>query len=105
MSNAQDVIQNVYDGEGNRYQQILNSQTTTYTLDIAGSLSQTLADGVTTYYYGLERFAQVSDGQTYFALGDHLGSVRQLTDAVGQSVLAAILRSPLGTSSQGTAAP
>jgi RHS repeat-associated protein len=87
VSNAQNAIQNVYDGAGNRYQQILDAQTTTYTLDLAGDLSQVLADGSATYYYGIERFAQASGGNTEYMLGDQLGSLRLLTDANGQATL------------------
>jgi RHS repeat-associated protein len=69
----------VYNGQGDRVQQTVNNTTTTYTLDLAGGLTQVLADGTHTYLYGNGRIAQYSMwiGEEYF-LGDALGSVRQL---------------------------
>ncbi|HPH98642.1 MAG TPA: polymorphic toxin-type HINT domain-containing protein [Anaerolineaceae bacterium] len=73
-----------YDGSGNRYQQSTNGELITYTLDLAGGLSEVLYDGSTVYSYGLERLAQqVNGGGREYFLSDALGSVRQLTDAGG----------------------
>ena len=77
-----------YDGLGNRYQQTVDSITSTYTLDIASGLTQVLAaqsagDGTYTYLYGLDRIGQISStGMEYF-LPDALGSVRNLTSTGG----------------------
>jgi RHS repeat-associated protein len=77
-----------YDGLDNRYQQTVNGQTSTNTLDLAGDLSQVLLESApqelgTSYYYGLRRISQQKDGVTDYFLTDALGSVRQLTDASG----------------------
>ncbi len=77
-----------YDGLGNRYQQTANGQTTTYTLDLAGDLSQVLFDGQYSYYYGLGRIAQEQNGASDYFLTDALGSVRQLSDANGRITFA-----------------
>jgi RHS repeat-associated protein len=61
----------------------VNSVTTNYTLDLNAGLTQVLADGESTYLYGLGRIAQLSAEETAFFLGDALGSVRQLTDGSG----------------------
>ena len=82
-----------YDGLGNRYQQTVDSVTTTYTLDIARGLTQVLAaqsagDGTYTYLYGLDRIGQNSStGMEYF-LPDALGSVRNLASTGGAVSLA-----------------
>jgi hypothetical protein len=72
---------------GNRYQQTVNEVTTTYTLDLAAGLTQVLADGTNTYYYGVGRIAQTEGEDMEYFLGDALGSVRQLTDANGSITL------------------
>jgi len=72
-----------YNGLGDRLQQTVNSQTTTYVLDLNAGLTQVLDDGDNTYLYGLGRIAQVNTSTEYF-MGDALGSVRQLTDQSGQ---------------------
>ncbi len=77
----------VYDGLGDRLQQTVDEETTTYTLDLATGLTQVLDDGTNTYLYGNGRIAQVNTGTEYF-LGDALGSVRQMTDGSGVVKLA-----------------
>jgi len=73
-----DVYGFAYNGLGNRYRQAVNGETSTYTLDLAGSLSQVLSDGTYTYLYGLNRIAQQSETDT-----DYFMSVRQLADSNG----------------------
>ena len=57
-----------------------------YTLDLAAGLTQVLSDGTNTYLYGNGRISQHATQTEYF-LGDALGSVRQLTSAVGTVTL------------------
>jgi RHS repeat-associated protein len=64
----------------------VDSQTTTYALDLNAGLTQVLDDGDNTYLYGLGRISQVNTGTQYF-MGDALGSVRQLVEG-GDIVLA-----------------
>jgi len=94
-----------YDGLGNRYQQAVNGQVTTYTLDLAGGLSQVLFDGNSAYFYGLERIArQVNGGDYDLFLPDALGSVRQVADGAGLITTAQSFDpfgSPLGQASMG----
>jgi len=52
------TYQYVYNGDGNRVAQMVGGVTTRYTLDMAGGLTQVLADGANTYLYGDERIAQ-----------------------------------------------
>lgn len=72
---------------GNRYQQTVNSATTTYTLDLANCLTQVLADGTFTYLYGLDRIVQNSATSMEYFPPDTLGSVRNLTTANGTLAL------------------
>jgi RHS repeat-associated protein len=77
-----------YSGLGDRLQEITNGQTTTFTVDLAADLTQTLDDGTHAYLYGYGRIAQENiTGSEYF-LGDALGSVRQLADESGELILA-----------------
>ncbi|MBI9052108.1 MAG: RHS repeat-associated core domain-containing protein [Anaerolineaceae bacterium] len=75
-----DVSSFIYNGLGDRYQQIVNGTTTTYQLDLAAGLVQVLADGENTYLYGNTVVAQISETQTGYYLPDVLGSVRQMVD-------------------------
>lgn len=66
-----DVSSFTYNGFIDRYtqkagvgQQIVNSATTTYQLDLAAGLVNVLADGGNTYLYGNTVVAQVSNTQT-----------------------------------------
>jgi RHS repeat-associated protein len=77
------VIAYHYDGLGNRLQQNVNGVVTTYTMDLASSLTDVLDDGTTTYTYGIDRISQTTGADTEYFLGDALGSVRQLADASG----------------------
>lgn len=81
-----DVYNYTYDGLGDRYQQIFNSQTTTYQLDLAAPLTQVLADGADTYLYGLQRISQYNGTSTEYFLPDALGSVRQMVDPTGELI-------------------
>jgi RHS repeat-associated protein len=76
-----------YDGLGDRLQQTVGGQTTTYTLDINAALSQVLSDGTNTYLYGVDRIAQQNETDTEYFLGDDLDSVRQLTNNTGDVTL------------------
>jgi RHS repeat-associated protein len=78
------VSTHTYNGLGDRLGQTVVGVTTNYTLDLNAGLSQVLADGETTYLYGLGRIAQVGPEETAYFLGDALGSVRQLTDGSGE---------------------
>ncbi len=68
--------------------QTTNGVTTNYAIDLAGGLTQVLADSQHTYLYGNGRIAQYRAGGTDYFLGDALGSVRQLVDADGEVTLA-----------------
>lgn len=93
-----------YNGLGDRVSETVNEVTTDYVLDLAGGLTQVLAEGTNSYLNGNARIMQEnsSEEKEYF-LGDALGSVRMLTDEEGEITL---LRSyePYGEvlSSQGT---
>ncbi len=71
-----------YNGLGDRLQQTAGGVTTNYTLDLNADLTQVLADGTSTYLYGLGRIGQQGAEWAYH-LPDALGSVRQLADAAG----------------------
>ncbi len=91
----------VYNGQGDRMRQTVNGVATTYTLDMAGGLTQVLSDGTHTYLYGSGRIAQYSGTAPEYFLPDALGSVRQLADASGNVTLAQSFQ-PFGeTLSQG----
>jgi len=68
-----------YNGLGDRLQQTVNSQTTTYVLDLNARLTQVLSDNENSYLYGLGRISQTNTNTEYF-LDDALGSVRQLVN-------------------------
>jgi YD repeat-containing protein len=68
-----------YNGLGDRYQQTVDSETTTYVLDLNTGLTQVLDDGDNAYLYGLGRVAEIGSSTEYF-MGDGLGSVRQLVE-------------------------
>jgi len=63
---------------------------TSFSLDLAGGLTQVLQDGDHTYLYGNERIGQFTSGTVEYFLGDALGSVRQLID--GDGVVAVVNR-------------
>jgi RHS repeat-associated protein len=73
-----DTYSFTYNGLGDRLQQTVNAQTTTYTLDLNTGLTQVLSDGTSSYLYGLGRIAEEDTEWAYY-LTDALGSVRQLT--------------------------
>ena len=79
-----------YSGLGDRLQETINGQTTTFTVDLAAGLTQTLDDGTNAYLYGYGRIAQVNASDAQYFLGDALGSVRQLTDASGAVTMAKV---------------
>jgi len=81
VSNQSSVVSYRYNGLGDRLQQTVNGQTTTFTMDLASDLTQVLDDGTNAYLYGNGRIAQVNAANTEYFLGDALGSVRQMTDA------------------------
>ena len=78
---------------GERLQQTLGGVTTRYAPDLNNDLAQVLSDGSNTYLYGPStgsggRIAQQNIVGRQYYLGDALGSVRQLTNAVGSVTLA-----------------
>ncbi|MBI9051564.1 MAG: Ig-like domain-containing protein [Anaerolineaceae bacterium] len=83
-----DVSSFVYNGLGDRYQQIVNGSTTSFTLDTNSMLAQVLQDGTNSYLYGISRISQVAETQTEYFLPDILGSVRQMVDQDGTLQLA-----------------
>jgi len=82
------VVSYRYNGLGDRLQQTVNGQTTTFTMDLASGLTQVLDDGANTYLYGNGRIAQVNGSSAQYFLADALGSVRQMTNASGVVVMA-----------------
>jgi RHS repeat-associated protein len=86
VSNQSSVNSYQYNGLGDRYQQTVNGNTTTYILDLNTGLTQVLDDGTNTYTYGLGRISQTNTETEYF-LTDALASVRQLTDTAGEITL------------------
>jgi RHS repeat-associated protein len=72
---------------GNRYQQTLDSATTTFSLDLAAGLTQVLSDGSSTSLYGLGRIGEDDSGGWGFHLADALGSVRQIANDSGRLTL------------------
>ena len=77
-----------YNGLGARAAENDSGVVTTYTLDLAGGLTQVLADGTNTYLYGNGRIAQYAGASAQYFLGDAIGSVRQLADASGAVTMA-----------------
>jgi RHS repeat-associated protein len=65
----------------------VNGVTTDYVLDINTGLTQVLQDGTNTYLYGVNRIAQSTTTETEYFLADALGSVRNLTDRIGNITL------------------
>jgi RHS repeat-associated protein len=88
VSSTEYEIEYGYNGLGDRLSQTVDSETTTYTLDIVGGLTQVLADETRTYLYGMGRMAQFTGENEKYFLGDALGSVRQLVDESGNITLA-----------------
>src|SRR5258706_2748512 len=76
-----------YNGLGDRLQQTVNNQTTTYALDLNAGVTEVLSDNENSYLYGLGRISQTGNLTEYF-LGDALGSVRQLVNGNGDITLA-----------------
>jgi RHS repeat-associated protein len=77
-----------YNGLGDRLQETVNGNITTFTMDLNTGLTQALSDGTNSYIYGLDRIAQTQSGITDYFLGDALGSVRQLTNISGATIYA-----------------
>jgi RHS repeat-associated protein len=76
-----------YNGLGDRLQQTVDGQTTTFTMDLNAGLTQVLSDGANTYLYGLDLVAQQNGADSEYVLGDALGSLRQLTNSAGDVTL------------------
>jgi RHS repeat-associated protein len=78
-----------YDGLGNRITMTVSGATTRYALDVGGGLPEVIAETAggqaRQYVTGL---AQYDSGTWAYQLPDALGSVRQLSNAVGQVTLA-----------------
>ncbi len=98
VSGQQLAISYGYNRMGDRLQEILNGQTTTFAMDYNTGLTQALNDGTNNYIYGNGRIAQVNTSTEYF-LGDALGSVRQLTNDSG-AVTYASAYGPYGVTTQ-----
>jgi hypothetical protein len=77
-----------YNGLGDRLLQTVDSVTTNYILDLNAGLTQVLDDGTNSYLYGNGRIGELQPSGFAFHLGDALGSVRQLSDAIGDVTLA-----------------
>jgi hypothetical protein len=67
-SDAGLVANYAYNGMGDRLQQTVNGTTTNYTLDLAGGLTQVLADGQNSYVYGDWRITQYTGTTPYYFL-------------------------------------
>jgi RHS repeat-associated protein len=82
-----------YNGLGQRTSQTVAGVTTEYVLDVATGLPEVIVattGGSSTYYMQVsgQILAQYGSGAWAYALPDHLGSVRQFTNAGGQVTLA-----------------
>ena len=88
MSGPAETLSYKYSGLGDRLQETVNGTTTTFIMDLAAGLTQTLNDGTYDYIYGIGRIAQVNGSGVDYFLGDALSSVRQLTDSSGAVTLA-----------------
>jgi RHS repeat-associated protein len=88
VSNQSSAVSFAYNGQGDRISQTVGITTTNYILDLAGGLTQVLDDGTNTYLYGMGRIGEQQPGGWQYHLGDALGSVRQLTNAAGDVLLA-----------------
>ena len=86
-----------YNGLGDRLRQTVNSVPTHYSLDLHGGLTQVLDDGPNSYLYGMARLGELQPGGFVYHLGDALGSVRQLSDVIGEVTLAHSFQ-PFGSS-------
>ncbi len=58
VTNADTTSSYAYNGLGDRLQETVNGQTTTYLLDLAAGLTQVLSDGSNDYLYGIDLIAQ-----------------------------------------------
>ncbi len=87
-SGPSSVVNYSYNGLGDRVRQTSGGATTDYAIDLAGGLTQVLADGTNVYLYGNGRIAQYGAGGVDYFLGDALGSVRQLVNGNGNVTLA-----------------
>jgi YD repeat-containing protein len=75
-----------YNGLGQRTSQTVGGTTTEYALDVAGGLPEVIVattGGASTYYVQVsgQILAQHGSGAWAYAFPDHLGSVRQLSNA------------------------
>jgi RHS repeat-associated protein len=86
------TTQYAYSGDGVRRSQIANGVETRYAVDVASGLPRVLQEtrsGATTrYLYGLDQLATQDSGTWAYHHPDGLGSVRQMSDASGQVVMA-----------------
>jgi RHS repeat-associated protein/CSLREA domain-containing protein len=88
-----------YNGLGDRIQETLNGQITTFTMDLNTGLTQALSDGTHNYLYGIDRIAQTNGSGTEYFLGDALGSVRQMA-STGGGISYASTYDPYGITTQ-----
>jgi len=73
-----------YDGLGNRYQESVGGETTTFSLDLLAENPVVLGDGTQSYFYGLGRIGGQGAGGWTYDLADALGTARQIVDASGE---------------------
>jgi len=81
-----------YNGLGQRTSQTVDGTTTEYVLDVSGGVPEVIVattGGASTYYVQVrgQILVQHGSGVWTYILPDHLGSVRQLTNAGGQVTL------------------
>ena len=81
------IVSMLNNGLGDRMQQTVDGEVTTYVLDLVAGLTQVLSDGDSTYLYGVGRIGEYADNWAYHH-SDALGSIRQLTDESGVVTLA-----------------
>jgi YD repeat-containing protein len=77
------TYESAYNALGDRLQQTVAGEVTTYTLDLFGGLTQVLWDGENLYLYGLGRIGEEQPSGWAYHLADALGSVRRLADKAG----------------------
>ncbi len=86
------TTQYAYSGDGVRRSQTANGVETRYTVDVATGLPQVLQEtrgsNTTRYLYGLDQLATQDSGTWAYHHPDGLGSVRQMSDASGQVLMA-----------------
>ena len=103
MANGNDSAEFSYDGVGNRLAAKRNGQTTRYTLDVSGAMSNILvendaAGNPTAYYvHGLGLISRITpNGDARYYHYDTIGSTVALTDNTGTNVTDSYTYDPFG---------